>query len=32
MTDDYYRYLEIVGFSTCSFILGIIIGKLCCSR
>ena len=29
---DYYRYLEIVGFSSASFILGIIMGRLCCSR
>jgi len=27
--EDYFKYLELTGFSACSFILGLILAKLC---
>ena len=30
--DDYFRYVEIVGFSSTSFIIGIILAKCLCFR
>ena len=27
--DEYFKYLEITGFSACSFILGLVLAKLC---
>jgi len=27
--EEYFKYLEITGFSACSFILGLILAKMC---
>lgn len=27
--EEYFKYLEITGFSACSFIIGLILAKLC---